>query len=94
MLKSCSCRFVANIQSLACLIKSSPLLHLSSSLHNIKLTPFILIYFAGTHTITFVAMDAQNGAGLNINEKGTEVVALGPNININLHLSPTKGGKD
>ena len=38
-------------------------------------------------------MDAQNGAGLQINGKGSTVVALGPNINVNLRLSPTQGGK-
>ena len=38
-------------------------------------------------------MDAQNGAGLQINGKGTHVVALGPNINVNIRISPTQAGK-
>ena len=38
-------------------------------------------------------MDAQNGAGLQVNGKGSAVVALGPNINVNLRISPTQGGK-
>ena len=38
-------------------------------------------------------MDAQNGAGLYVNGKESVAVALGPNINVHLRLSPTRGGK-
>ena len=52
----------------------------------------IFFFTLGTHVATFVGMDAVNGAGLMVNGKNSLVVALGPNINLDIYLSPSGGG--
>lgn len=41
--------------------------------------------------LTFVAMDAQYGVSLTVNGRASYTVAIGPNIALDLQISPSRG---
>jgi len=52
---------------------------------------FCLISFLGLKVLSFVAMDAQYGVALTVNGRASYTVAIGPNIALDLQISPSRG---
>ena len=49
------------------------------------------LFYLGVKVLTFVAMDSEHGVALSVNRKPSYTVAIGPNIVLDLQVSPTKG---
>ena len=52
---------------------------------------YYVLLFLGLKILTFVAMDAQYGVALTVNGRASYTVAIGPNIALDLQISPSRG---
>lgn len=50
-----------------------------------------LLFSLGLKVLTFVAMDSQYGVSLTVNGRASFTVAIGPNIALDLQISPSRG---